>query len=73
MNKEHIIFIMFWATGDLAKRKLFGSLFNLFKTEPDKKIDIISIWRRDFTNETFKDYIKKETESFIIQDDKWRQ
>lgn len=37
MNKEQIIFIMFWATGDLAKRKLFGSLFNLFKTEPDKK------------------------------------
>ena len=65
MNDNHIIFIMFWATWDLAKRKLFWSLYNIYKKNTDKKVDIIAVGRRDFSNLEFQNYINTETELFI--------
>lgn len=70
IEKNHIIFLLFWATWDLAKRKLFSSLYNLYKTETDKKIDIIAIWRREYSQEEFLRYIDKETDLFIDKSDR---
>lgn len=63
------IFVIFWSTGDLAKRKLFPALFNIYKN-PTQQIDIIWVWRKDFDREGFVEYIKKETSEFIAEDSK---
>ncbi len=59
------IFIIFWATWDLAKRKLFPALYNIYRKEKKEDIDIIAVWRRDFDNKSFKEYIKEKTLNFI--------
>ena len=64
----HTIFIVFWSTWDLAKRKLFWALYNIFKNKKEFYIDIIWVWRRDFLNDSFRDYIKSETKEFIKQE-----
>lgn len=64
----HTIFIIFWATWDLAKRKLFPALYNIYKKD-NNKLDIIAVWRRDFNNKSFKNYIKEKTKDFIEKKD----
>lgn len=61
----HTIFIIFWATWDLAKRKLFPALYNIYRKDKKDNIDIIAVWRRDFDNESFKNYINEKTSDFI--------
>lgn len=48
------IFVIFGATGDLSRKKLFPSLFELFKNNllPDK-LKIVASARSDFTSDTF--------------------
>jgi len=70
MIKNHILFLLFWATWDLAKRKLFWSLYNLFKTEQDKKIDIIAIGRRNYIQSEFIEFLDNETNDFIDKTDR---
>ncbi len=59
------IFIIYWSTWDLAKRKLFPALYNIFKDKKEQNIDIIAVGRRDFSNEEFIQYIDTETSDFI--------
>lgn len=37
----HTLFVLFGATGDLAKRKLFPALSNIFTHQKNGEIDII--------------------------------
>lgn len=60
----HTIIVIFWSTWDLAKRKLFPALYNMYKTQ-SHDIDIIWVWRRSFDTKDFVQYIKEKTESFI--------
>jgi len=61
------LFILFWATGDLAKRKIYWALYDLFKDW--KSIDIIWIWRKNFQeNQFFQEYVNQETDLFIKKD-----
>lgn len=60
----HTIFVIFGATGDLAKRKLFPALYNIYKNK-HQDIDIIGVGRREFTDEEFIGYAKEETGPFI--------
>lgn len=65
----HTIFIIYWSTWDLAKRKLFPALYNIFKYKKEQSIDIIAVGRRDFSNIEFQNYIDLETEEFIEKDE----
>lgn len=66
MKKDTII-ILFWSTGDLAKRKLFWAINDLYKK--NENITLISTGRKNFTNKEFQEYVKKETSEFISQDE----
>ncbi|MCJ7665743.1 MAG: glucose-6-phosphate dehydrogenase [Actinobacteria bacterium] len=51
-------FIIFGATGDLMRRKLAGSLLNLYcKGFMPESFQVIGISRRDFSDRQFRDYI----------------
>ncbi len=51
-------FIIFGATGDLVRRKIAGSLLNLYSKGfmPDD-FQILGISRRDYTDDQFRDFI----------------
>ena len=54
----HTLFILFWATGDLAKRYLFPALSTISATE---NIDIIATGRRIFSESEFHDFLRVES------------
>ena len=64
------IFILFGATGDLAKNKLLPALFSLFgKNELPKDFYIFGFARREMTDEEFGEFFKDEILK-QVQDDK---
>lgn len=54
------VFILFGATGDLAREKVLPALFSLYKHEYIKNLSIIAVSRRDYSNEDFCEFVKKE-------------
>lgn len=57
--------IIFGATGDLAKRKLFPAFYNLYiDGRMPEQFTIIALGRADNTDENFKNYIKENLEQF---------
>ncbi|MBM7648093.1 glucose-6-phosphate 1-dehydrogenase [Bacillus ectoiniformans] len=53
------LILLFGATGDLAKRKLFPSLYRLYrKGQLSEKFAVVGIARRGWTNEEFKSHVK---------------
>ncbi|MED1466839.1 glucose-6-phosphate dehydrogenase [Bacillus salipaludis] len=62
---DPVTFVLFGATGDLAKRKIFPSLFNLFldKKMP-KSFSIIGLGRREWSNEAFQKHVEKSLQTF---------
>ncbi|MDD2871318.1 MAG: glucose-6-phosphate dehydrogenase [Candidatus Gracilibacteria bacterium] len=65
----HTIFIIYGSTGDLAKRKLFPALYNIFKYKKGLEIDIIAVGRRNYNDTEFREFIDKETDEFIGKSD----
>lgn len=62
------IIVIFGATGDLAKRKLFPSLFRLFRKEKiSNNFAVVGVARRPLSNEEFRQHVKESTHS--IQED----
>ena len=62
------LLVIFGATGDLANRKLFPSLYNLFtKGKLSKNFAIIGVARRSLSNDQFKNNVKKSIQT--ISDD----
>jgi glucose-6-phosphate 1-dehydrogenase len=58
-NTPSSLIMIFGATGDLAKRKLYPSLYHLFrKGKISKKFAVVGVARRDWTNEQFKDHVE---------------
>ncbi|MBO6200305.1 MAG: glucose-6-phosphate dehydrogenase (NADP(+)), partial [Chryseobacterium sp.] len=52
--------IIFGATGDLAKRKLFPAFYNLFiEGRMPEQFNIVALGRADKENEDFKNYVKE--------------
>lgn len=57
-EKPKSIIVIFGATGDLAKRKLFPSIYNLFKKEKiAREFAVVGIGRRTLSTEEFRDYV----------------
>ncbi|GAE24536.1 glucose-6-phosphate 1-dehydrogenase [Halalkalibacter wakoensis JCM 9140] len=59
-EKPKTAFVIFGVTGDLAKRKLFPSIYKLYKAEKlSKNFAVVGVARRDWTNETLRENITK--------------
>ncbi|TBL78555.1 glucose-6-phosphate dehydrogenase [Paenibacillus thalictri] len=62
---EPVTFVLFGATGDLAKRKIYPALFNLFI---DKKLppsfSVIGLGRRELSDETFQANVAQSLTQF---------
>lgn len=58
-------FVLFGATGDLAKRKIYPALFNLFLDGKLPEVfSVIGLGRREWSDETFKANIERSLHSF---------
>ncbi|GAE47222.1 glucose-6-phosphate 1-dehydrogenase [Mesobacillus boroniphilus JCM 21738] len=58
-EKPTALIMIFGATGDLAKRKLFPSLYKLFKKEKLDKFAVVGVARRSLSNEEFQLRVKE--------------
>ncbi len=64
-NLQPTTIIIFGATGDLAKRKLFPAFYNLYiDGRMPKGFNIVALGRSENTDEKFKSYIKENLENF---------
>src|SRR5690625_7161972 len=65
VNNPKAVMVIFGATGDLANRKLFPSIYRLYR---NKKISdnfaVIGVARRPLTNEDFRNNVKISIEDF---------
>ncbi|MGG0288752.1 glucose-6-phosphate dehydrogenase, partial [Peribacillus butanolivorans] len=62
---DSVTFVLFGATGDLAKRKIFPALYSLFL---DKKMpnsfSVIGLGRREWSDESFQKHVKESIQTF---------
>ncbi|MGE8081151.1 glucose-6-phosphate dehydrogenase [Peribacillus loiseleuriae] len=62
---DSLTFVLFGATGDLAKRKIFPSLFHLFLDgKMPKSFTIIGLGRREWSDQTFQMHVEKSLQTF---------
>src|SRR5690625_1647212 len=63
-QKPKSIIVIFGATGDLAQRKLFPSIFQLFQHgKISEDFAVVGVARRPWTNEVLRENIKKSIDS----------
>ena len=63
------IIVIFGATGDLAKRKLYPSLFRLFqKGNTKEQFAVVGIGRREWSDETLRNQVRESIQSEIKGD-----
>ncbi|WP_284037560.1 glucose-6-phosphate dehydrogenase [Neobacillus sp. 114] len=62
---ESMTFVLFGATGDLAKRKIFPALYNLYVDQKlPKSISIIGLGRGDLSHREFQEKVKESVLDF---------
>ncbi|BCJ88082.1 glucose-6-phosphate dehydrogenase [Effusibacillus dendaii] len=62
---ESMTFVLFGATGDLAKRKIFPALYNLFSDDKLPPVySVVGIGRKEFTDVEFKTFIEQSLQTF---------
>ncbi len=62
---ESITFVLFGSTGDLAKRKIFPALYNLYvDNKLPQPISIIGLGRSDLSQKDFQEKVKESIFSF---------
>ncbi|MFS0780275.1 glucose-6-phosphate dehydrogenase [Bacillus sp. 1P06AnD] len=62
---ESMSFVLFGATGDLAKRKIFPALYNLYlEKKMPQSISIIGLGRGDLSNEDFRSHVEQSLVEF---------
>jgi glucose-6-phosphate 1-dehydrogenase len=58
-------FVLFGATGDLAKRKIFPALYNLFvDNKLPKPISVVALGRREMSDSELQAYVKESIKTF---------
>ena len=68
-TKPTSLIMIFGATGDLAKRKLFPSIYRLYKKKSMENFAVIGVARRPLTNEQFQENVKDSIQTFGGADD----
>ncbi|MBM4763585.1 glucose-6-phosphate dehydrogenase [Bacillus sp. B15-48] len=67
---ESMTFVLFGATGDLAKRKIFPALYNLYLDKKiPKSISIIGLGRREIADDDFQKHVEASLRSFSRRED----
>src|SRR5690554_207175 len=67
MNKKDLVIVIFGSTGDLTYRKLIPAIEKLYNDdEITKNFELITIGRRDFTNEDYFNHVKANNEEVNI-------
>ncbi|QGQ97271.1 glucose-6-phosphate dehydrogenase [Paenibacillus psychroresistens] len=62
---EATTFVLFGATGDLAKRKIYPALYNLFIDQKlPASFSVIGLGRRELSNEVFQKNVEQSLRSF---------
>ena len=62
---ESMTFVLFGATGDLAKRKIFPALYNLYVDQKlPQSISIIGLGRGDLSHTDFQEKVKDSVLDF---------
>ncbi|WP_339230992.1 glucose-6-phosphate dehydrogenase [Oceanobacillus sp. FSL K6-2867] len=62
---DSVTLVLFGATGDLAKRKVYPALYNLFlEGKIPSSFSVIGLGRREWSNSTFQMHIRKSLETF---------
>lgn len=65
MKVESSTFVLFGATGDLAKRKIYPALYNLFADgKLSGPLSVIGLGRRELSNETFQAQVLDSLRTF---------
>jgi glucose-6-phosphate 1-dehydrogenase len=68
MNPKSLI-VIFGATGDLAKRKLFPSIYKLYqKGKLAEEFAVVGVARRPLSDEEFRSYVKQSVEDSTKQE-----
>jgi len=67
MKESNVSFVILGGTGDLARKKLFPSLFNLYRKGKLKDFDVIGTSRRDLSLEEYR----RQVGANIQGDEKW--
>ncbi len=63
--------VIFGATGDLAKRKLFPSIYNLYrKGRLAEQFAVVGVARRPWTNDVLRENVRKAIVEARLPDDK---
>lgn len=66
LQKPKAIIVIFGATGDLAKRKLFPSIYRLYQSgKIGEEFAVVGVARRPWTNETFRENVKESVENSV--------
>jgi glucose-6-phosphate 1-dehydrogenase len=68
MNPKSLI-VIFGATGDLAKRKLFPSIYKLYQKEKlSEEFAVVGVARRSLSDDEFRNYVKQSIEDSTKQE-----
>lgn len=63
-------FVLFGATGDLAKRKIYPALYNLYRDQKiPKPISVIGLGRREVSHLDFQKRVKESIDTFSRRKD----
>ena len=63
-HKPKAVIVIFGATGDLAKRKLFPSIYRLHQNgNIDEEFAVVGVGRRPWTNDIFRENVEKSLEN----------
>lgn len=69
-EKPTALIMIFGATGDLAKRKLFPSLYRLYKRgKLSERYAVIGVARRELTNDAFQESVRSSVQDAIKDND----
>ncbi|MET3195100.1 glucose-6-phosphate 1-dehydrogenase [Bacillus sp. OAE603] len=63
-NRPKAVIVIFGATGDLAKRKLFISIYRLFLSQKiDEDFAVVGVGRRPWSNHEFRETVMKSIQT----------
>src|SRR5690625_3603223 len=73
MINEHVpksIIVIFGATGDLARRKLFPSIYRLYKNgKISEDFAVVGVARRPWTNDILRENVKESIHDDLSEQD----
>ena len=65
---DAMTFVLFGATGDLAKRKIYPALYNLYVDQKmPKAFSVIGLGRRELSDADFQANVEKSLQEFSRQ------